>query len=207
MSENENTAQANPEAAGNPAESSQPADNQATAAQPAETQQQPAETDKAAEGNKDGEQEPIKYEFKHPEEGAEFNPKVIAKFSEVAGKYQVSQEAAQEIMASMSQTLNEVQAEALTALRGEWREQVTADKEFGGDKLNESLATAKKALTQFGGDEMLQLLESTGFGDHPAVVRTFAKIGKAISEDSFVAAGQRASAPATPAKTMYPNMN
>lgn len=205
MSENENTAQQNQETAN--AESSQTADVQATAAQAAEQQQQPNATEKPAESAEADEPEPIKYEFKHPEEGAEFNPKVADKFAEVAGKHQISQEAAQEIMASMSQTLNEVQAEALTALRGQWREQVIADQEIGGDKLNESLATAKKALTQFGGDEMLQLLEESGFGDHPAVIRTFNKIGKAISEDSFVAAGQRASAPVTPAKTMYPNMN
>lgn len=205
MSENVNTAPQNQETAN--AESSQTADVQATAAQAAEQQQQPNATEKPAESAEADKSEPIKYEFKHPEEGAEFNPKVVDKFAEVAGKHQISQEAAQEIMASMSQTLNEVQAEALTALRGQWREQVTADSEIGGDKLNESLATAKKALTQFGGDEMLQLLEETGFGDHPAVIRTFNKIGKAISEDSFVAAGQRASAPVTPAKTMYPNMN
>jgi hypothetical protein len=38
----------------------------------------------------------------------------------------------------------------------------------------------------FGSDEVHRFLHDTGFGSHPAVVRFLSRIGKAMSEGSFV---------------------
>jgi len=67
-----------------------------------------------------------------------------------------------------------------------WVTSSTADKEFGGDKLHENLATAKKARDAFGTPELTTLLNKTGLGNHPEVIRVFYRAGLAISEDRLV---------------------
>lgn len=188
-------------------DSSQGADDQSTADGAA--QQAASEESSGAEGSAEGKQgdEAIQYEFKHPDEGAEYNPEIVSKFSELAGKHKLSQEAAQEILGEMSKQLNEIQSNAIDALRTQWQDEVRGDKEIGGDKLPETLSVAKKALSQFGDESTLKMLNESGFGDHPGVIKMFYKIGKEISEDSFVGEGQKPAEVTHPAKAMYPNLN
>ena len=73
----------------------------------------------------------------------------------------------------------------------EWTEQSRSDTEFGGDKLEENLGIAKKAIDQFGSDGLRELLDSsTGLGNHPEVIRFMYKVGQALSEDRFVGGSQ-----------------
>jgi hypothetical protein len=78
---------------------------------------------------------------------------------------------------------------------------------IGGDKLAENLGIARKALDQFGTPELKDVLNMTGFGNHPAVIRAFYKIGKAISEDKFVKGSTPSAAATDIAKRMFPTMN
>jgi hypothetical protein len=87
-----------------------------------------------------------------------------------------------------------------------WAEDARADKEIGGDAFDANLATAKKALDTFATDGLKEMLKSTGFGNHPEVIRLFNRIGAAISEDRLVT-GKAPGAPADPAKRMFPSMN
>ena len=82
------------------------------------------------------------------------------------------------------------QAQQIAALREGWSESSKADNEFGGEKLAENLATAKKALDAFGSPELKQLLNESGLGNHPEVIRMMYRAGKSISEDTFVGASQ-----------------
>jgi hypothetical protein len=45
---------------------------------------------------------------------------------------------------------------------------------------------AKKALDAFGTAELRSLLNESGLGNHPEVIRFMFRAGKAISEDSMV---------------------
>jgi hypothetical protein len=45
---------------------------------------------------------------------------------------------------------------------------------------------AKKALDAFGTTELRSLLNESGLGNHPEVIRFMFRAGKAISEDSMV---------------------
>lgn len=144
---------------------------------------------------------PEKYEFKAPE-GKEFDPEMLSAFEAGARKANLPQEAAQEILDSMGTAMAARQEKIATA----WADETRGDKELGGDKLNETLSVTKKVLDTFGDDEARVLLDSTGLGNHLAFVRLFHKIGKAISEDTFV--GDRAGdQSADPARVMYDNMN
>lgn len=77
--------------------------------------------------------------------------------------------------------------EQQTAQRKSWREELRADKDFGGDKYDASLAEAKKALATFDeGGQIRAMLDETGYGDHPAVVRIFTRVGRALAEDKVM---------------------
>lgn len=65
-----------------------------------------------------------------------------------------------------------------------WAEAAKADKEYGGADFDANLKTAQRALERFGGKGLVEVLESTGLGNHPDVLRAFYRAGKAIAEDS-----------------------
>ena len=92
--------------------------------------------------------------------------------------------------------------------RASWSESSRTDKEFGGDKLNENLAVAQKAMNAFGTPELRAVLNKTGLGNHPELIRAFVRAGKAISEDTFVPGGKTTTV-ANPAVRVYDasNMN
>lgn len=196
---------------------SQTTEATATAADQSGQQQQTTEAQtteaKPAEGtNAEGEQAtqkgaPEKYEFKAAEGQPDFDSHVIEQFSEVAKELNLPQDAAQKVLDKMAPVLAARQAEFLETARTQWADQAKADKEFGGDKLTENLAVAKKALDQFGTPELRTLLNESGLGNHPEVLRVFYRAGKAISEDRFVPGGSGAKAQEgrSAASVLYPN--
>lgn len=193
--------------------------------QPTETQkpqatEKPAEgSEKPAESKPDGQQQqqqpaagaPEKYEdFKAPE-GMQFDTDVITSFSTAAKKANLSQDAAQTLLAEMAPALAQRQLEQVKAIHTEWTEQSKSDKEFGGEKLKENLATAKKALDAFDPipegaktTTLRKLLDTTGLGNHPEVLRLLFRAGKAVSEDGFVGGRPPATEkPKDPASVLY----
>jgi hypothetical protein len=123
----------------------------------------------------------------------------VKNFSEVARELNLTQDAAQKILDRMGPTLASRQESQVKAIRGEWVASARSDQEFGGDKLAENLSTAKKALDTFGSSELRTLLNTSGLGDHPEVIRFMYRAGKAISEDRIVtgSVGQAKNGPKT----------
>ena len=128
---------------------------------------------------------PEKYEFKAPD-GREFDGETIAAYSEVARELGLSQDAAQKLLDRMGPQMAQRQEAQIQAVRDEWTKSATSDREFGGPALAENLSVAKKALDAFGTPELRDLLNTSGLGNHPEVIRLFFRAGKAISEDRFV---------------------
>lgn len=177
-----------------------PAEGTQTQQPPAQAQGESAPADKPAEGEKQG--APERYEFKAPE-GTELGSDVTDAFAGVAKELNLTQEAAQKVVDKMAPLMAQRQAEQVQAVQKQWRDESTADKEFGGDKLTESLATARKAMDAFASPALKQTLEQTGLGNHPEVIRMFVKVGKAISEDGFVNGANKPIV--DDAKRFYPN--
>lgn len=178
-----------------------PAEGTQTQQPPAQAQGESAPADKPAEGEKQG--APERYEFKAPE-GTELGSDVTDAFAGVAKGLNLTQDAAQKVLDKMAPVLAQRQNAQVQAVQQEWREQSTADKEFGGDKLAENLGVARKAMDAFASPGLKQTLEQTGLGNHPEVIRMFVKVGKAISQDGFVP-GQPGAAQAADPKRFYPN--
>ncbi|BCB27051.1 phage endoprotease [Sulfurimicrobium lacus] len=149
---------------------------------------------------------PENYEFKAPE-GQQFDDTVIGAFSEVAKELNLPQDAAQKVLDKMAPVIQARHMEQFEAARAQWAETAKSDKEFGGEKLDENLAMAKKAIDTFGTPEFRALLNDSGFGNHPEVIRVFYRAGKAISEDRFVAGSGGGKTPQSVAQRMYPGMN
>lgn len=148
---------------------------------------------------------PEKYEFTLPE-GIQLDDKGTAAFSEVAKELNLTQEAAQKVLDKMGPVISGRHAEALTQAKAQWVEGSKSDKEFGGEKLGENLAIAKKAFDTFGTPELRTLLNESGLGNHPEIIRAFFRAGKAISEDKFVPAGSGSPKGAKGlADALYPN--
>lgn len=175
------------------------------------TQGQQAEGTKTEGGQQQQEKKPEgapeSYEFKAPE-GTQFDDAVIGAFSEVAKELNLPQDQAQKVLDKMAPVIAARQAEQFQAARTEWAEAAKTDKEFGGEKLTENLGTAKKALDALATPELRTLLEESGLGNHPEVIRVFYRAGKAISEDRFVA-GQAGKTNQGDARRLYAasNMN
>jgi hypothetical protein len=147
---------------------------------------------------------PEKYTFTAPE-GTEYDSGVLDAFSAAAKEANLSQDAAQKLIETMAPAIAARQADQIQAVHKAWLDASTADKEFGGEKLAENLGVARKALDNFGSPELRALLDNTGLGNHPEVLRFMFRAGKAISEDKFVTGAARTGS--SDAKSLYPNSN
>ncbi|HDT2483031.1 TPA: peptidase [Enterobacter hormaechei subsp. steigerwaltii] len=155
----------------------------------------PADGDKPADKPDDKEKKPKgapeKYEFTAGE-GVELDTEALKDFEPVARDLNLTNEQAQKLVDAYPKILAGVQqrqAEAWQKQTEGWAETVKADKEIGGDKLTANLSAAQRALEQFGDPELKEYLDSTGLGNHPALVKAFIKVGKAMSEDKVVTGG------------------
>lgn len=153
----------------------------------AKTQTAPANG--ATEPQKTAAPEPQKteevYDFKAPE-GQEFDPEVMKTYTEVVKELSLPKEAAQKVLDKIAPALQQRQAQQIEAINNEWIESVKTDKEYGGEKLQENLSIAKKALDQFATPQFKSFLEESRLGNNPEVIRFMLRVGRAISEDRFV---------------------
>ncbi len=179
---------------------------QATEGQNTEGQQANGEGSEGDQGKPQG--APEKYEFVAPE-GQQFDTDVIGQFSEVAKDLNLPQDAAQKILDKMAPAMQARQVAMIEKARVDWAESAQTDKEFGGEKLTENLATAKRALDNFGSPELRTLLNESGLGNHPEVIRFMYRAGQAISEDSMVTGNAGGKQPARSngdyANALYPS--
>lgn len=90
----------------------------------------------------------------------------------------------------------------------------TMKSELGNQKATEMVTGAKAAMKMFADESMLTFLDDSGLGDSPDLIRFFAKVGAAISEDSTsfsqghgeVKANTPSGRDAQTAQKMYPSM-
>lgn len=156
---------------------------------------------------------PETYVFTAPE-GKEYDPQVLESFSGAAKEAGLTQDAAQKLIEKMAPAIAARQADQVTAIHRGWTEASSTDKEFGGEKLKENLGVAKRALDTFdpapmGADgkpsttPLRTLLDDTGLGNHPEVIRLLYRAGKAISEDKFVGGSAAGAGKPNPSSVLY----
>ena len=125
---------------------------------------------------------PAEYaEFTVPE-GMTLVPEVAEGVKAVAKDLGLTQEQAQKLADA---NMNTAQAVFVKA-RSDWETQSRNDPEVGGAAFAESIGYANKAVDAFGSAEFKALLNRSGLGNHPEMLRVFSKVGRAISEDRLV---------------------
>jgi len=188
----------------NEGDTQQPVDT-ATSEQTTDTQQQTEGvqeqqvSDETSVVSETSEQEakqgaPENYEFnsKVADAPQELDSEVLTAFGDVAKELDLPQEDAQKVLNKVAPVIQERQAKMLEQVRADWANESQSDEEFGGEALTENLNVAKQALDAFGTDAFKSLLQETGFGNHPEIIRFMYRAGKAISEDSYVGNSQGA---------------
>ena len=139
---------------------------------------------------------PDQYEFntKVADAPEELDPDVVTAFGDVAKDLDLPQDAAQKVLDKMAPVIQAKQAKVLEQVRSDWANDSQSDSEFGGEALTANLDIAKTALDTFGTDSLKSLLQETGFGNHPEIIRFMYRAGKAISEDEYVGSSMGANA-------------
>ena len=68
-----------------------------------------------------------------------------------------------------------------------WRKEATEDPQMGGENLPVSVARAQLALDRFDESKRIgQMLEQTGYGNNPDILRFFNRLADALMEDGLV---------------------
>lgn len=189
-----------------PSAEAQTADVTPVAAAPETTPEAKTEGDKPAEAKTEAKPEgaPEEYaDFTSPE-GMDLDTEVLGDLKSIAKELNLPQAQAQKIV-DLGVRLQQKQAESWTAQIEKWVGEVKSDKEIGGDKLPENLSIAKKAIDSFGNPQIKALLDSSGLGNNPDVIKMFVNIGKAISEDGFVSGNKNAGTKQSLENRLYGN--
>lgn len=136
---------------------------------------------------------PETYEIKPPE-GMELDGDALALAEPVFRDLGLTNDQAQkltdayvQISAQAGTRAVEAQQTEIATQRKAWLDEAKADPEIGGAQWDASLETAGKALDRLGapaGSQFRELLNATGLGNHPDMVRMFVKIGKSVGEDA-----------------------
>lgn len=162
-----------------------------------------AETDAGKdEANKPAESETeVDYTFELPE-GVELDEPSANEFKQIAKDLKLPKDGAQKLV-DFAVKRDQARFEAQAAAVKQWGEQVAADKELGNP---ENQAIAKQAIDTFATPELKEILNKTGLGNHPELVRMAYRIGKSISEDKVITGRDGAgSQPRDPAEILYGN--
>ena len=146
---------------------------------------------------------PEKYELALPE-GMTLDEATFAAAEPVLRELGLNNEQATKL-ASVIAEVRASEAEAFVQQVQEWGKATQADPEIGGRALEATLTEGRKALAKHGSPELRALLDSTGLGNHPEVVRFFARVGKTIPTEDSVVTGERSGGTKSMAERLYGN--
>jgi len=165
---------------------------------------------------------PEKYELAL--EGVDLDPELLAEAEPILRELNLTNEQANALLPIAPKIMEKAQNATMQALldagaaqRTAWLNDMKADPEIGGNKFDETIHVAAKALDTMGftktghgedGKEphpFRKALDESGFGNHPDMARILRRLGEAVGEDGLFVrsdAGGREDLPAW--KVMYP---
>lgn len=123
---------------------------------------------------------PEKYELKLAEDSV-LGPRDVEKIAAYAKEQGLSQQEAQLVLEGEAERVAKDKTEQTDA----WLVQAKADKEIGGEAFEKNTALALQVVDRYF-PEFKKELNRTGFGNHPDVIRGFARIGKMMTPDQLV---------------------
>lgn len=139
------------------------------------------------------------YQLKRPEtwpDHLEFSDAMVPKVQQMFHEAGVPADMANKLWGNYHKMIAESAGEQASLSKADVDRGIAALKqEWGGEeKYKANVETAIMAVKEFGGDDLVNFLDSTGFGDHPALIKAFANAGKSLREDGFVGGGNNSGA-------------
>lgn len=160
---------------------------------------------------------PEAYDYKDVKlpEGMKLNEELTKEFNTYAGRLNLSQKGADDLMAmavklteSTSKKTLEALAKQQEAQKEGYKQLLNTDREIGGAKLKESLATANVAYDAFFGDEELRdMIGQTGLNVHPKFIKALKAIGVQMKNDTIHTSNNPGADKRSREDILYPSMN
>lgn len=155
---------------------------------------------------------PEKYELSAPE-GATFDTAAFEAVEPVLRELGLTNEQAQKlvdgyaekIVPSLMERANDAVLTRAADTRREWADAFASDPEIGGPNKDRTIADAARAFDHYGmkkGEGIRQLLDESGLGNHPDMIRFVARVGRDLDEGSFER-GDVVKTPKTPEQKLY----
>lgn len=121
---------------------------------------------------------------------AQFSDQNIASFYQTAHQLGLTQDQVAGLAKWQAEnTASQFQA-AEQASQQSLEEAERAMRQEFGRGYDQNIRAAQRAIEDYGGDELAAILDQTGLGNNPAVIKAFAKIGKAMTSDKDLLGAQ-----------------
>lgn len=178
------------------------------------------------EGEADAEGPPETYELKVTVPGADgkdeevpIDAELLTKATPILKELNLTNDQANKVAALVPEIQSRIlqtQADAFEAMKADWAKEAKSDPEIGGAKWKETEAFAAKALDALGfpsvkdkdGNEtnpFRKLLNESGFGNNPDMIRAWRRVGEKIGEGEFVRGDGVVAEKNDRVRTLYPN--
>ncbi len=175
-----------------------------TVAQNAEEENSPANLSAQQPGE---EQDSLSFSNIQLAPDVSFASEDLDNFKALAAELKLSEQQAQKLVDFESACAKRKAEEAAAQKHRQSIAWANETKALYGAGLEQEITYALRAANTFGGPELRALLEETGLGNHPVMIRTLSGIGRTISED--ICPGGTPSAPQdkTFAEALYGKRN
>ena len=115
----------------------------------------------------------------------QYNPEAMDWYKKQAFELGLTQQQARNLAESYAELESNYTREAQIRQEAQVNEWLSEIKQEFGAAFDQRVDVARKAVEEFGGAELKHYLNETGLGNHPAMVKAFAKIGKELSESGL----------------------
>lgn len=158
--------------------------NQPPAGEPPAKQGDGASGESGDAGQPEGQQNqlPEAYEWRLPE-GVQIGEGETETYQSLFRELSLTQEQVDRI-AEVEGELAQARIQQQEQMREDWKAAAQKDEELGRD-WDLTLQRAGYALNELADEEFANFLEDTGLGDHPVLIKAFARLGQVMSNDQF----------------------
>ncbi len=146
---------------------------------------------------------PEEYNIDYRQPGG-IEPYIDRQFRDFAHRNGISGDLAQK-MVDFNSTLEAARWQDHRQQMEQWDRETRSLPGWHGRNYTRNMGIARRAMQTFGSQELADLVSSSGYGNHPEVVKAFYNVGKCLSEDSYVDSNRRTPRKKTIGEILYPN--
>lgn len=148
-------------------------------------------------------------DIKFPD-GVEKDDTALGKFVEIMNNKDLSGAARAQALIDLQldvvKSASEKGSQLFATQQEAWVKEARDDPEIGGDKLDTNLANISKLIDAFGTPTVREVLDSTGSGNHPEMIRFLSKVAKLATESNLLPGGLPPATAKSQAERIFPSM-